>query len=289
VRSSKRYRSARPAACQSPIGRRGLLPAYFIKWSTGCTFLDYGHDGRLDILKTNFVGDYPNLYRNLGKGIFEDITVRAGLAVNPDYVMWGTAFVDLDNDGWKDIFQVSGHVYPDVQKIYPTEPYKRPRVVYRNLGNGRFEDVSAVAGPGVAKAFSSRGAAYGDFDNDGDIDVLVMNMHEPPSLLRNDLKNRNHWIKVQLEGTRSNRAAIGATVSVAAGGVTQTDAVLSQSSFLSHNDLRLHFGLGEAGRVDRITVRWPSGQVEEFPGVAADGLALLVEGTGRAQLVPLRK
>ena len=162
-------------------------------------------------------------------------------------------------------------------------------MVYRNLGNGRFEDVSAVAGPGVAKAFSSRGAAYGDFDNDGDIDVLVMNMHEPPSLLRNDLKNRNHWIKVQLEGTRSNRAAIGATVSVAAGGVTQTDAVLSQSSFLSHNDLRLHFGLGEAGRVDRITVRWPSGQVEEFPGVAADGLALLVEGTGRAQLVPLRK
>ncbi len=255
----------------------------------GLSVGDFNNDGRLDILKTNFVGDYPNLYRNLGKGIFEDVTVRAGLAVNPDYVLWGTALVDLDNDGWKDIFQVSGHVYPEVQTIDRTEPYKRPRLVYRNLGNGRFEDVSAMAGPGVAKAFSSRGAAFGDFDNDGDIDVVVMNMHEAPSLLRNDLKNGNHWIKVQLEGTRSNRAAIGATVTVAAGGVTQTDAVLSQSSFLSHNDLRLHFGLGEASRVDKITVRWPSGEVEEFPGVAADGLALLVEGTGQARLVALPK
>ncbi len=253
----------------------------------GLSVGDFNNDGRLDILKTNFVGDYPNLYRNLGKGIFDDVTVRAGLAVNPDYVLWGTGFVDLDNDGCKDIFQVSGHVYPEVQSIDPTEPYKRPRLVYRNLGNGRFEDVSAMSGSGVARAFSSRGAAFGDFDNDGDMDVVVMNMHEAPSLLRNDLKNQNHWIKVQLEGAKSNRGALGATVTVTAGGLRQTDAVLSQSSFLSHNDLRLHFGLGAARRVDRITVRWPSGEVEEFPGVAADGLFLLVEGAGQARRVPL--
>jgi hypothetical protein len=209
------------------------------------------------------------------------------LAVNPDYVVWGTGFADLDNDGWPDILQVSGHVYPEVESIDKTEKYKKPRLVYRNLGNGRFEDVSAMAGPGIATPFSSRGAAFGDFDDDGDIDVLVMNMHEPPSLLRNDLKNANHWIKVRLQGTKSNRSAIGAVVSVAAGGFTQTQAVLSQSSFLSHNDLRLHFGLGSADRADRITVRWPSGQTEEFPGAAAGTLVLLVEGSGQTQLVEL--
>lgn len=255
----------------------------------GLSVGDFDNDGRLDILKTNFIGDYPNLFRGLGRGIFKDVAMRAGLAVNPDYVLWGTGFVDLDNDGWKDIFQVSGHVYPEVQRIDPSESYKRPRLVYRNLGNGRFEDVSALAGPGVAQAFSSRGAAFGDFDNDGAIDVLVMNMHEAPSLLHNNLKNGNHWIKVKLEGSKSNRAAIGAIVTLLAGGLSQTDAVLSQSSFLSHNDLRLHFGLGGASRVDKITVRWPSGDVEEFPGAEADELVLLVEGSGQTMPVPLRK
>jgi enediyne biosynthesis protein E4 len=250
---------------------------------------DFDNDGRLDILKTNFTGDYPNLYRNVLKGFFSDIAVKAGLAVNPNHVVWGGGLVDLDNDGWKDIFLVTGHVYPEVQSIDPTEPYKGPRLVYRNLGNGKFEDVSAISGPAVMKAFSSRGAAFGDFDNDGDIDVLIMNMHEAPSLLRNDLKSANHWLKVRLQGTKSNRAAIGATVNVRAGKLSQTDPVLSQSSFLSHNDLRLHFGLGDAARVDGITVHWPSGDVEEFPGTAADGLVLLVEGTGKTQAVPLRK
>lgn len=253
----------------------------------GLSVGDFNNDGRLDILKTNFVGDYPNLYRNLGKGIFDDVTVRAGLAVNPDYVVWGAGLVDLDNDGWPDILQVSGHVYPEVESIDKTEKYKKPRLVYRNLGNGRFEDVFAMAGPGIATPFASRGAAFGDFNNDGDLDVLVMNMHEPPSLLRNDLKNANHWIKVRLEGTKSNRSAIGATVTVAAGGLSQTQAVLSQSSFLSHNDLRLHFGLGNAARAGRITVRWPSGQTEEFPGAPAGTLALLVEGSSHTQLVEL--
>ena len=253
----------------------------------GLTLGDFDNDGRIDIVKTNFVGDYPNLYRNLGKGIFADVSMKAGLAVNPDNVLWGTGFVDLDNDGWKDLLQVSGHVYPEVAQIDAREHYKRPRLVYRNLGNGKFEDVSALSGPGVQMEFSSRGAAFGDFDNDGSMDVLVMNMHERPSLLRNTLKSPNHWLKLRLEGTQSNRAAIGASVVVESGGMKQADVVLSQSSFLSSNDPRLHFGLGEAGRADRITVRWPSGVEEVFPSVAADALYRLKEGSGQAQRLEL--
>src|SRR5690348_10149059 len=203
---------------------------------------DYDGDGKLDILKTNFAGGYPNVYRNQGGGIFEDAVMKARLAVNPQYVGWGIGLVDLDNDGLKDVFQVNGHVYPELDRHEGTERYRNPRLVYRNLGKGVFEDVSAMAGPGVQEKKSSRGAAFGDFDNDGDIDVLVMNMGEAPSLLRNDLKSGNHWIKVKLQGTKSNRSAVGAIVSLTAGGMTQTDAVLSQSSYISHSDPRLHFG-----------------------------------------------
>jgi len=255
----------------------------------GLSVADFDNDGRLDITKTNFIGDYPNLYRNLGKGLFSDVTIKAGLAVNPDYVLWGTGFADLDNDGWKDLLQVSGHVYPEVQQIDQREAYKRPRLVYRNLGNGKFEDVSAMSGAGVLAAHSSRGAAFGDFDNDGDIDVLAMNMHEGPSLLRNDLKSANHWVKLQLRGTKSNRAAIGATVTMHTAAGTQTDAVLSQSSFLSVNDMRLHFGLGALEQVDKITVRWPSGDQETFPGLAAGGMYALVEGSGQAERIELKR
>ena len=253
----------------------------------GITLGDFDNDGRIDIVKTNFVGDYPNLYRNLGRGIFADIAMRAGLAVNPDNVLWGTGLVDLDNDGWKDLLQVSGHVYPEVAQIDAREHYKRPRLVYRNLGNGRFEDVSALSGPGIQAEFSSRGAAFGDFDNDGAMDVLVMNMHEPPSLLHNRLRNDNHWLKLRLEGTKSNRASIGAAVLLEAGGLRQADTVLSQSSFLSVNDPRLHFGLGSATRADRITVRWPNGVEEVFPGVEANALYLLKEGSGQPQRLEL--
>ena len=240
---------------------------------------DFDNDGNLDLLKTNFAGDYPNLYRNLGRGIFEDVVLRAGLAVNPQYVAWGIGFVDLDNDGWKDIFQVNGHVYPELEAQAGEERYLNPRLVYRNLGNGRFEDVSAMAGAGVAQRMSSRGAAFGDFDNDGAMDVLIMNMGQPPSLLRNTLNNRNHWLKVKLQGTKSNRGAIGAMVTVG----NQTDVLLSQSSYLSHNDSRLHFGLGSAGRVESITVHWPNGTVEKFPGSAADRVVVLVEGSGESR------
>lgn len=240
---------------------------------------DYNRDGLLDLVKTNFAGDHPNLYRNTGLGIFEDLVMAAGMAVNPQYVGWGVAFVDLDNDGWQDVFQVNGHVYPELEKAQRTETYRQPRLVYRSLGNGKFEDVSALAGPGVSARHSSRGAAFGDYDNDGDIDVLVMNMGEPPSLLRNDLKSADHWVQVLLEGTKSNRSAIGAIVTVEAGGAKQTLPVLSQSSFLSQSDRRLHFGLGASDKVDRIHVHWPSGARESFPGGAANRLVRLKEGT----------
>jgi hypothetical protein len=250
---------------------------------------DYDNDGWLDLLKTNFIRDYPNLYRNLGKGAFEDVVLPAGLAVNPQYVVWGAGFEDLDNDGWKDVFQVTGHVYPEIQQIDPAESYEGPRLVYRNLGQGKFEDVSHLAGPGVAARYASHGAAFGDFDNDGDIDVLIMNMDSPPSLLRNDLGSDNRWIKIELEGTKSNRSAIGSVVTVEAGELRQTSAVLSQSSFLSLNDLRLHFGLGRHEAVSRIVVHWASGAVEQFPGAPAGSLVRLVEGSGQTSVIPLPK
>ncbi len=242
---------------------------------------DYNRDGLLDLVKTNFAGDHPNLYRNIGGGIFEDSALVAGLAINPQFVGWGVALVDLDNDGWQDIFQVNGHVYPELDHNGGTETYRQSRVVYRNLGDGRFEDVSAMAGPGIAARHSSRGAAFGDFDNDGDIDVAVMNMGEPPSLLRNTLAGKSGWIKVMLEGVRSNRSAIGAVVTIEAGGSKQTLPVLSQSSFLSQSERRLHFGLGAATRVDRVRVRWPSGEWETFPGGESGATLQLKEGGGR--------
>jgi hypothetical protein len=240
----------------------------------GVSVADFDRDGWLDLTKTNFLRDYPNLYRNQGNAIFEDIVFKSGLAVNPQYVLWGTGFEDFDNDGWKDVFQVGGHVYPELNSA---EPFKNPRLLYRNLGQGRFEEVRGVPG-----SHASRGAAFGDFDNDGDIDVLIMNMDEPPTLLRNMNTSGNHWVQLRLQGTKSNRAAIGSTVTL--GG--QAAAVLSQSSYLSVNDLRLHFGLGKNSAVPALTVQWPSGVTERFTGVAADRINLLVEGTGTAKAVP---
>lgn len=259
----------------------------FEQGGMGVAVSDYDNDGLLDLVKTNFAGDYPNLYRNIGDGIFEDKVVYAGLAVNPQYVGWGTALVDLDNDGWKDVFQVTGHVYPELERSRTEESYRSPRLVYRNLGDGRFEDIGHLAGAGVNQNKSSRGAAFGDFDNDGDIDVLVMNMGEPPSLLRNDNKSGNHWIKIVLQGTKSNRSAIGATVTVEAGDLRQTSARLSQSSYISQDDSRLHFGLGRLSRLERIVVRWPGGATETFPGAPAGRLVLLEEGTGETRELPL--
>ena len=250
---------------------------------------DFNNDGLLDLIKTNFAGDYPNVYRNDGDGIFEDIVIRAGLAINPQYVGWGVDYVDLDNDGWQEVFQVNGHVYPELDgqsKI--NETYRQQNLVYRNLANGKFEDVTKLAGPGLAEKKSSRGAAFGDFDNDGDLDAVVMNMGEPPSLLRNDLDSDNNWLRVQLQGTKSNRSAIGATVTAYAGEGKQAAAVVSQSSYISHSDMRIHFGLGEAEQLDKMEVRWPSGDTEVFPAAKANQTVLLIEGSNAVKSVEIK-
>ncbi len=248
---------------------------------------DFDGDGWLDLVKTNFADDYPNLYRNNDGVFFEDICVRAGLASNPKYVGWGVEFVDLDNDGWQDIFQVNGHVYPKLDsQTKVAETYVQSNLVYRNLGGKRFEDVTALSGTALRQAKSSRGAAFGDYDEDGDIDVLVMNMAERVSLLRNDLAAGSSWILLKLRGTRSNRAAIGSLVTIEAGGARQTRAVMSQSSYVSHNDLRVHFGLGDSETVDSIAIRWPSGDEEIFPGTDGGAAWLLVEGSGEVTAIP---
>ena len=241
----------------------------FEQGGMGVAVGDWDGDGLLDLVKTNFAGDHPNVYRSLGRGVFEDVVLAAGLGVNPQYVAWGIGAADFDNDGWTDLLQVNGHVYPELEGRLEGETYRNPRIVYRNLGRGRYEDVSALSGPGIAARHSSRGAAFGDLDNDGDVDAVVMNMNEPPSLLRNELKSAHRWLRIRLEGQRSNRPAIGALVMVEAGGRKQIQPVLSQSSFLSQSDWRLHFGLGGAEQADSIRVIWPSGRVETYPGAAA--------------------
>jgi hypothetical protein len=239
---------------------------------------DFNGDGALDLFKTHFADDIPALYRGLGKGLFEDMALAAGLGVLNRYVEWGAGMPDLDNDGRADVVYVTGNVYPEVEAVLAQYPHRGPRVVFRNVDGTRFENVSERSGEGATTPHSSRGAAFGDFDNDGDVDVLVFNMNEPPSLLRNDYAGPNHWIAVKLEGTASNRAALGATVRVTAGGRTQAQAVLSQSSYYSHDDLRLHFGLGSASAADKIEITWPSGRVETLTNVTGGRVVSIEEG-----------
>lgn len=247
----------------------------------GIGVADYDGDGWLDIFKTNFQHDTCNLYRNTGGGNFTDVSSLAGLGTNIQYVNWGAGFADYDNDGWSDLFYVTGHVYPKVDDSELGIPFKTPRIVYRNLGDGRFQDVSSELGPGIDERFSSRGSAYGDYDNDGDIDVAVLNMNDPPSLLRNDGGNRNNWITLKLTGTDSNRSAIGARVRVVAGGHQQIDEVHSGGSVMSQSDLRLHFGLGKAETLDLIEITWPKSQSKEtFPQVQANQFLKIEEGKG---------
>jgi hypothetical protein len=245
----------------------------------GLALADYDGDGVLDLLKTHFADDIPALYRGLGRGLFEDTATAAGLAVQNRYVEWGAGLPDLDNDGRPDIVYVTGNVYPEIERQLPQYPHRGPRVVFRGLPGGRFEDVSARSGPGVTTPRSGRGAAFGDYDNDGDVDVLVMNMNEAPSLLRNDYSGGNGWLEVRLEGTQSNRAGLGATVLVSSEGRRQARPVLSQSSYYSHDDLRLHFGLGKAPRAERVEVRWPSGAVDVLRDVPARQVVTVREGS----------
>jgi hypothetical protein len=247
----------------------------------GVGVADYDCDGWLDIFKTNFADDTCNLYHNSKDGAFSDVTFASGVGINNQYVAWGCGFVDYDNDGWADIIQVNGHVYPEIEGHDTGQQYKNPRLVYRNLGNGRFKDVSAGMGPGITEKFSSRGAAFGDYDNDGDIDVLILNMNDLPSLLRNDGGNKQNWIKIKLVGTKCNRTAIGARVRVVTGTHSQIDEVHSGSSVMSQSDLRLHFGVGKAQVIDTIEVKWPTTQkIEKFTQIKPNQILTIREGAG---------
>ena len=240
---------------------------------------DYNLSGRLDIFKTHFSDDTDVLYRNEGAGSFTDVTLAARLGVETRFIQWGAGFADLDNNGWPDIFIVSGSVYPEVEAKFPENPLKTPRLIFRNLANGMFEELIEEAGPGVSAPHCSRGCAFGDFDNDGDVDIVIVNLNEPPSLLRNDLKGTNNWIKVKLVGTRSNRSAIGSTVIAKYAGKTQAQSVTAQTSFYSVSDRRLHFGIGSAADAD-LEIRWTNGSVEKIAAVKARQFVVVQEGRG---------
>ena len=240
---------------------------------------DFNLDARLDLFKTHFADDTDVLYKNSGKGNFEDVTIRAGIGVETRYVGWGAGMVDLDNDGYPDLFQVTGGVYPEVEKKIAAYPFKTPRLIFRNLGNGKFEELIGQAGTGISAVHASRGCAFGDFDNDGDLDIAIVNMNEPPSLLRNDGVKDGSWLNVKLIGVKSNRSAIGARVLAHYDGKVQAAAVMSQSSFYSANDLRVHFGLGPAKQVE-LEIFWPSGVTESIKGIAVRQFITVREGSG---------
>jgi hypothetical protein len=248
----------------------------------GSTIADYNGDGHLDIFKTNFSDDTSTLYRNNGDGTFTDATTAAGLGLYTQYLGWGTMFFDFDNDGWPDLILVNGHVYPEVDSQHLGSNFKEPRILYRNNGDGTFTDVSSSAGPGITTAASSRGLAVGDLWNDGRMSAVISNMNAPPSLLVNQLRTPNHWIAIRTLGTKSNHDGIGARVSVKTANRLLVNEVRSGSSYISNNDMRVHFGLGAASKIEWIEIRWPSGLVEKFTELSVDAIHTLKEGAGRA-------
>src|SRR5947208_27620 len=261
----------------------------------GISAADYDLDGNLDIVKTNFAGDTPSLYHNLGGGNFEDATFTAGLGAHTQYLGWGCGFFDMDNDGWPDILLCNGHVYPEVEQLKTEAGYAQRKLLYRNLRNRRFADVSLQVGSGISDPVAARGCAFGDFDNDGDIDVVVNTVNDYPQLLRCDSKLENNWFKVRTIGTQSNRSGIGARISC----VTQVpgeskphrqiDEVRSGGGYFSQNDLRVHFGLGKADKVDALEIRWPSGQVDTLKDVKANQVVYVKEGEGIARTMQFSK
>ena len=243
----------------------------------GVSAADYDGDGQIDIFRSNFSDERETLYRNRGHGEFDDVTVAAGMGRNTRYVGWGCGFFDFDNDGWKDLLLVNGHVFPEVDRLGIDIHYKDRAILYRSLGNGKFADVSESSGPGLVERHSARGAAFGDYDNDGLLEVLINNQNETPSLIKQTSRPSGHWILLKLAGARSNRSALGAKVKLTAGARSQIDEVRSGGSYLSQNDLRLHFGLGSATRVDRIEISWPSGAHQILEGVAVDRIVSIEE------------
>ena len=252
----------------------------------GVSAADYDLDGNLDIVKTNFAGDTPSLYHNLGNGSFEDATFPAGLGKHTQYLGWGCGFFDMDNDGWPDILICNGHVYPEVEQLRTEAGYPQQKVLYRNLRNGHFEDVTVQAGAGITAPVASRGAAFGDYDNDGDLDVVVNTVNDFPQLLRCDSRLSNNWIKIKTIGTKSNRSGIGARLRCVTRPPgepkphSQIDEVRSGGSYISQNDLRVHFGIGKAEKVELLEIRWPSGAVDTLKDVKPNQMIVVKEGEG---------
>ena len=260
----------------------------------GVSAADYDLDGNLDIVKTNFAGDTPSLYHNLGGATFEDATFPAGLGKHTQYLGWGCGFFDFDNDGWPDILICNGHVYPEVEQLRTEAGYEQRKLLYRNLRNGKFEDISESAGPGISVPSASRGCAFGDFDNDGDVDFVVNCVNDVPQLVRCDSSLDNAWIKIRTIGTKSNRSGIGARLRCVvempgeARPHQQIDEVRSGGSFFSQNDLRVHFGLGRAQKVDLLEIHWPSGVVDTLKDLAVNELVYVKEGEGIVRKVSFK-
>ena len=247
----------------------------------GVDAADYNRDGHFGLVVTHFSHDYTTIYENSGRGFFTDASYASGVAVGAGrYLGWGVGFVDFTNSGLLDLFIANGHIYPEVDSHGLGTKYRQRKQLFRNLGNRRFKEITDEVGGGLLLEKSSRGAAFGDYDNDGDIDAVVINLDDRPTLLRNDTASGNHWLTLQLVGVRSNRDAIGARVRVTAGGHAQSAEVRSGGSYLSHNDRRVHFGLGAATRADEVRIEWPGGVAETLKNVQSDRFYVASEGQG---------
>jgi hypothetical protein len=255
--------------------------------SMGVAVGDYLRTGHFSIFVTNFVDEYNTLYRNDGSYSFTDVSFSAKVAqASRPYVGWGTGFFDLENDGWLDLLVVNGHVYPQMDNIASGARYRQPKLLHINQGDGTFCDASGLAGAALQQNRVARGAAFGDLDNDGSVDIVVGELDGAPMILRNEGDKSNHWITLELSATKGSSSAIGALVKVTTGKAVQSEEIRSGGSYLSQNDLRLHFGLGKAAKADVIEIRWPSGKVETIQNVAADKIYAIKEGSG---VVPFDK